>query len=257
MSPRWSCRTMSSAARWPPICATTPAMPRSSRARGARNSCAARRVQRQAGGSSERFKRILLLDEPPSLDSGELTDKGSINQRAVLALRIAEVEELYAPSRPQSDFLRRAHLQAVSPVGGEAMNVNDLIAIDTHTHAEVSCRQPRCVLGRSNRPRPNISNPAPSHHRRDDRLLSRAQDRLVMFTVDSEFEVATAHLQRRGRRAAPPTATSWSRSRRSIRTRASWACARRRPHQERVIKGFKFHPTLQGSSPTTGWLQAL
>jgi feruloyl-CoA synthase len=51
----------------------------------------------QAGGSSERFKRILLLDDPPSLDSGELTDKGSINQRAALALRTEQVEELYAP----------------------------------------------------------------------------------------------------------------------------------------------------------------
>jgi feruloyl-CoA synthase len=49
-----------------------------------------------AGGSSERFKRILLLGDPPSLDSGELTDKGSINQRAALSLRVAEVAELYA-----------------------------------------------------------------------------------------------------------------------------------------------------------------
>src|SRR5271157_2705311 len=49
-----------------------------------------------AGGSSGRFKRIILMDDPPSLDSGELTDKGSINQRAVLALRAAMVEEIYA-----------------------------------------------------------------------------------------------------------------------------------------------------------------
>jgi feruloyl-CoA synthase len=49
-----------------------------------------------AGGSSGRFARIILMDDPPSLDTGELTDKGSINQRAVLALRAAMVEELYA-----------------------------------------------------------------------------------------------------------------------------------------------------------------
>ena len=49
-----------------------------------------------SGGSSERFKRILLLEDPPSLDTGEMTDKGSINQRAVLALRKALVDELYA-----------------------------------------------------------------------------------------------------------------------------------------------------------------
>jgi feruloyl-CoA synthase len=49
-----------------------------------------------AGGSSGRFARIMLMDEPPSLDTGELTDKGSINQRAVLAHRAALVDELYA-----------------------------------------------------------------------------------------------------------------------------------------------------------------
>jgi feruloyl-CoA synthase len=38
----------------------------------------------------------MLLDEPPSLDAGELTDKGSINQRAVLERRSALVAELYA-----------------------------------------------------------------------------------------------------------------------------------------------------------------
>jgi feruloyl-CoA synthase len=49
-----------------------------------------------AGGGSGRFARILLMDDPPSLDTGELTDKGSINQRAVLAHRGVLVEELYA-----------------------------------------------------------------------------------------------------------------------------------------------------------------
>jgi feruloyl-CoA synthase len=47
-------------------------------------------------GSSGRIARALVLDEPPSLDAGEVTDKGSINQRAVLARRAAQVEALYA-----------------------------------------------------------------------------------------------------------------------------------------------------------------
>ena len=51
-----------------------------------------------ATGSSNRIARALVLDEPPSLDAGEMTDKGSINQRAVLARRAALVEELYAGS---------------------------------------------------------------------------------------------------------------------------------------------------------------
>ena len=37
------------------------------------------------------------MDDPPSLDTGELTDKGSVNQRAVLSRRAAMVDELYAP----------------------------------------------------------------------------------------------------------------------------------------------------------------
>jgi feruloyl-CoA synthase len=47
-------------------------------------------------GTSSRVTRAVLLAEPPSLDIGEMTDKGSINQRAVLAHRAAIVEELYA-----------------------------------------------------------------------------------------------------------------------------------------------------------------
>ena len=45
---------------------------------------------RSAGGSSGRFARLILMDDPPSLDTGEPTDKGSINQRAVLALRAGD-----------------------------------------------------------------------------------------------------------------------------------------------------------------------
>jgi feruloyl-CoA synthase len=51
-----------------------------------------------AGGSSGRFARLILMDDPPSLDTGEMTDKGSVNQRAVLTRRAAWVDELYAPS---------------------------------------------------------------------------------------------------------------------------------------------------------------
>ena len=38
----------------------------------------------QSTGSSNLVRRMLVLEEPPSLDAGEMTDKGSINQRAVL-----------------------------------------------------------------------------------------------------------------------------------------------------------------------------
>ena len=49
-------------------------------------------------GSSHRIQRAMLLEEPPSIDTHEVTDKGSLNQRAVLEHRAALVEELYAPS---------------------------------------------------------------------------------------------------------------------------------------------------------------
>jgi feruloyl-CoA synthase len=52
-------------------------------------------------GSSTQVCRITLLVTPPSLDIGEMTDKGSINQRAVLANRDALVEELYAAVPPR------------------------------------------------------------------------------------------------------------------------------------------------------------
>jgi feruloyl-CoA synthase len=50
----------------------------------------------ESTGSSNRVTRMILLEEPPSLDAGEITDKGSINQRAVLARREHLVKELYA-----------------------------------------------------------------------------------------------------------------------------------------------------------------
>ena len=52
-------------------------------------------------GTSNRVTRMILLAEPPSLDIGEMTDKGSINQRAVLAHRKTLVDDLYAAVSPR------------------------------------------------------------------------------------------------------------------------------------------------------------
>ena len=52
-------------------------------------------------GSSTRITRAVLLDTPLSIDRGEVTDKGSINQRAVLDARAALIEQLYAASPPE------------------------------------------------------------------------------------------------------------------------------------------------------------
>jgi feruloyl-CoA synthase len=49
-------------------------------------------------GSSTRIPRAILIDTPLSIDRGEVTDKGSINQRAVLEHRSALIDELYSPT---------------------------------------------------------------------------------------------------------------------------------------------------------------
>ena len=55
-------------------------------------------------GSSTRIARAVLTAEPPAIDAGEITDKGYINQRAVLARRAAEVERLHAAA-PDADVI--------------------------------------------------------------------------------------------------------------------------------------------------------
>lgn len=47
-------------------------------------------------GSSMRVRRALVLTAPPSMDAGEITDKGYVNQRLVLERRARDVETLYA-----------------------------------------------------------------------------------------------------------------------------------------------------------------
>jgi len=54
------------------------------------------RHNRAVQGSSMRIARCLILTEPPSIDANEITDKGYLNQRAVLAKRAALVERLHA-----------------------------------------------------------------------------------------------------------------------------------------------------------------
>ena len=50
------------------------------------------------GGSSTTPTRLLVMNEPPSIDANEITDKGYMNQRAVLERRAKLVEKLYSGS---------------------------------------------------------------------------------------------------------------------------------------------------------------
>jgi feruloyl-CoA synthase len=79
---------------------------------------ALQRLAAESTGSSTFVARAMVMAEPPSVEAREITDKGSLNQKAVLASRAALVDELYAPSpsprvitassRPKSDSRPKA-----------------------------------------------------------------------------------------------------------------------------------------------------
>ena len=89
-----SCLDQSAHARTLKACASAPQV----------RSAVAERLQRfgiDQAASSRRVVRAVLLESAPSIGAGEITDKGSINQRAVLANRQALVESLYADHPPR------------------------------------------------------------------------------------------------------------------------------------------------------------
>jgi feruloyl-CoA synthase len=57
-----------------------------------------------AGGSSRRVGRFTILTEPPSIDAGEITDKGYVNQRCALDRRAGRVDALYAKEAGEGVF---------------------------------------------------------------------------------------------------------------------------------------------------------
>jgi feruloyl-CoA synthase len=67
-----------------------------------------------AGGSSRRVGRFTLLREPPSIDDGEITDKGYVNQRATLQKRRALLDRLYEEPTDESVVDLRAALAEVT-----------------------------------------------------------------------------------------------------------------------------------------------
>ena len=59
------------------------------------------RLNLQATGSASRLAWACLMSEPPSLDKGEVTDKGSLNQRVILSCRAERIDALYQDADPQ------------------------------------------------------------------------------------------------------------------------------------------------------------
>jgi feruloyl-CoA synthase len=73
-------------------------------------------LARDRPGSSTSVARAVLLDEAPSIDGQELTEKGSVNQKAVLARRAALVDELYSAEGTATsiEVAKRSQLSDVS-----------------------------------------------------------------------------------------------------------------------------------------------
>jgi feruloyl-CoA synthase len=65
-----------------------------------------------ATGSSNRIARAVILEEPASFDAGEITDKGTINQRAVLSRRAHLVKDLYTDPAPPHVIVVRSAVAA-------------------------------------------------------------------------------------------------------------------------------------------------
>ncbi|HHC07458.1 MAG TPA: feruloyl-CoA synthase [Actinobacteria bacterium] len=68
--------------------------------------------------SSRRIGRALLMVEPPDIDAGEITDKGYLNQRAVLDRRAALVERLYRGDGPDVLVVPPPQTTSTIPQGG-------------------------------------------------------------------------------------------------------------------------------------------
>jgi len=91
------------------------------------------RLWREGTGSANRVARLHVLREPPSIDRGEITDKGSINQRAVLTHRAALVCALHeqdemassgrAPGRPKPGEVPLGDRLASSRDEGSSLDV--------------------------------------------------------------------------------------------------------------------------------------
>jgi feruloyl-CoA synthase len=72
------------------------------------------RLAQEGTGSSTFPTRALLMEEPPSGDANEITDKGYVNQRAVLMRRAMLVERLYA-TKPEANVIVRADAASAAP----------------------------------------------------------------------------------------------------------------------------------------------
>ncbi len=136
---------------------------------------------------------------------------------------------------------------------GATMNLQDLVAIDVHTHAEVSCRHEPDEVWKTFEDasakyfkagkRPTIAETIAYYRER--------KIGLVMFTVDSEFEIGARRIPNEEVADAARENADIMLAFASIDPHKGKMGVReaRRLLKDGVIRGFKFHPTLQGFFP--------
>ena len=133
------------------------------------------------------------------------------------------------------------------------MKMQDLVAIDVHTHAEVSCRNPQDSFGEE------YDRAADKYFRSDRRptiaeTVAYYRERkigLVMFTVDAETQLGRRRLSNEEVAEAARENSDMMVAFASIDPHKGKMGAReaRRLLAEHHVKGFKFHPTVQGFHP--------
>jgi predicted TIM-barrel fold metal-dependent hydrolase len=133
------------------------------------------------------------------------------------------------------------------------MKIDELVAIDVHTHAEVSCRQPVDEIWQE------FEDAASKYFKAGKRptiaeTVAYYRERkigLIMFTVDSEFEMGNRRIPNEEICEAAKENSDMMMAFASIDPHKGRMGAReaRRLITEYGVRGFKFHPTCQGFFP--------
>jgi uncharacterized protein len=133
------------------------------------------------------------------------------------------------------------------------VNVKDLIAIDVHTHADVSCRQPPDEVWQAYEDAASKYFKAGKRPTITDTIAYYRERKigLVMFTVDAEHEIGAKRMPNEEVRDAARANSDLMIAFASIDPHKGKMGVReaRRLIAEGGIRGFKFHPTEQGFFP--------
>src|SRR5579863_1065515 len=134
------------------------------------------------------------------------------------------------------------------------MDLEQLVAIDVHTHAEVSCRQPIDEVWKQYEDAASKYFKAAGKRPTIAETIAYYRERrigLVMFTVDSEYEMGVPRISNEEVSDAARDNADIMIAFASIDPHKGKLGVReaRRLIRDHGVKGFKFHPTTQGFFP--------